>query len=75
MPPKRSLRKAVDEITPVGCAAGRGLIREEVWQDADGEIARYNLAFINHFMMRGDNAECWDMTMATGSTIGISKVR
>ena len=55
MPPKRGLRKAVDEITPVGCAAGRGLIREEVWQDADSEIARYNLAFINHFMMRGDN--------------------
>jgi hypothetical protein len=55
VPPKRSLRKVVDEVTPVRCAAGRGLIREEVWQDEDGEIARYNLAFINHFMMPTDN--------------------
>jgi Family of unknown function (DUF6516) len=55
VPPKRSLRKVVDEVTPVRCAAGRGLIREEVWQDADGEIARYNLAFINHFLMSTDN--------------------
>ena len=55
MPPKRSLRKIIDELTPVRCAAGRGLIREEVWQDVDGEIACYNLAFINHFLMSGDN--------------------
>jgi len=31
------------------------VIREEVWQDADGEIARYNLAFVNHFLMSTDN--------------------
>jgi hypothetical protein len=43
------LRKVVDEVTPVRCAAGRGLIREEVWLDADQEIARYNLAFIKSF--------------------------
>jgi hypothetical protein len=49
------LRKVVDEVSPVRCAAGRGLIREEVWQDDDGEVARYNLAFINHFLMQGDN--------------------
>jgi hypothetical protein len=55
VPPKSSLRKVVDEISPVRCAAGRGLIREEVWQDEDGEVARYNLAFINHFLMQGDN--------------------
>jgi hypothetical protein len=45
----------VDEITPVRCATGRGLIREEVWQDDDGEVARYNLAFINHFLTQEDN--------------------
>ncbi len=35
--------------------AGRGLIREEVWEDATGEVARYNLTFINHFLSRTDN--------------------
>lgn len=37
------------------CAAGRGLIREKVWQDSDGEVIRYNLAFISHFMTSVDN--------------------
>jgi hypothetical protein len=49
------LRKAIDEISPVRCAAGRGLIREEVWTDEDGRVARYNLAFINHFLTRQDH--------------------
>ncbi len=31
------------------------MIREEVWVDDDGKVARYNLAFINHFMTREDN--------------------
>lgn len=55
MPPKRKLRKVVDEISPVRCLAGRGVIREEVWKDEDGQVGRYNLAFINHFLTREDN--------------------
>ena len=55
MPPKSSLRKIVDELSPVHCASGRGLIREEVWLDEDGEVVRYNLAFINHFLTRADH--------------------
>jgi hypothetical protein len=35
--------------------SGPGLIREEVWVDEAGEVGRYNLAFINHFMTRNDN--------------------
>jgi len=31
------------------------LVREEVWIDEAGEVGRYNLAFINHFMTRVDN--------------------
>lgn len=45
----------IDELTPVRCAAGRGLIREEVWEDEDGTVVRYNLAFINHFLTSKDN--------------------
>jgi hypothetical protein len=55
MATKRTLWKVVDEVSRVRCASGPGVIREEVWQDAAGEVSRYNLAFINHFMMREDN--------------------
>ena len=55
MATKRTLWKVVDEVSRVRCASGPGVIREEDWQDAAGEVSRYNLAFINHFMMREDN--------------------
>jgi hypothetical protein len=55
VPPKRKLRKVVDEEALVICASGPGLIREEVWEDETGAIVRYNLAFINHFLMPKDN--------------------
>jgi hypothetical protein len=55
VPPKRSLRKVLDEVSPVRCVSGRGVIREEVWKDEDGQVARYNLAFINHFLTTEDH--------------------
>ena len=30
-------------------------LREEVWQTADGEVTKYNLAYINHVVCRVDN--------------------
>jgi hypothetical protein len=50
-----TLRKVVDETTQVRCALGKGLIREEVWQDSRGVVAKYNLAFINHALCAKDN--------------------
>jgi hypothetical protein len=55
VPPKRSLRKIIDEINPVRCIAGPGAIREEAWEDESGTVVRYNLAFINHFLTTTDN--------------------
>ena len=55
MPPKSRLRKVIDEIDIIRCAAGPGVIREEVWVDGSGAVARYNLAFINHFMTAVDH--------------------
>jgi len=55
VPPKRRLRKVVDEEALISCASGPGLVREEVWEDEAGRVVRYNLAFINHFMMASDN--------------------
>jgi hypothetical protein len=49
------LRKVVDETTQARCALGKGIIREEVWQDSRGVIVRYNLAFINHALCARDN--------------------
>lgn len=49
------LLKVVDDTTEVSCAIGRGVIREEVWQDLNGSVAKYNLAFINHFMCSVDH--------------------
>ena len=51
----RRLRKIVDETTQVRCALGKGLIREEVWQDSRGTVAKYNLAFINHVLCTRNN--------------------
>lgn len=31
------------------------MIREEVWEDEHGEVVRYNLAFINHFLTSMDH--------------------
>ena len=49
------LRKVVDETTQVRCALGKGIIREEVWQDSRGGVVKYNLAFINHALCAKDN--------------------
>jgi hypothetical protein len=45
----------VDEVAQIRCVSGMGMIREEVWQDDTGRVAKYNLAFINHGLFRGDN--------------------
>lgn len=39
----------------MSCASGTGLLREEIWIDDLGKVARYNLAFINHFLTAKDN--------------------
>jgi Family of unknown function (DUF6516) len=51
----RRLRKIVDETTQVRCAFGQGLIREGVWKDSRGTVAKYNLAFINHVLCARNN--------------------
>jgi hypothetical protein len=39
----------------VSCASGLGIVREEVWEDTDGAVRRYNLAFVNPFLTVVDN--------------------
>ena len=47
--------KVVDETNVVRCRLGTGVVREEVWQNATGEVVKYNLAFINHSLFSKDN--------------------
>jgi hypothetical protein len=49
------LTKTVDERAEVRCANSRGIIREEVWQDSKGNVAKYNLAFVNLHLCAEDN--------------------
>lgn len=49
------IEKVVDEEMEIECCAGPGKIREEAWQDSAGNVVRYNLAFIHHFMCKRDN--------------------
>lgn len=53
---KRQLREKVVDDTIVLKRPRRGAkLREEVWQTADGEVAKYSLAYINHLVCGVDN--------------------
>jgi hypothetical protein len=49
------LHKDTDYETRFRCAAGFGLLREEVWIDENNTVIRYNLALILPHLYRKDN--------------------
>ncbi len=51
----RRLVKIVDETHQISRRRGNGKLRREIWVDARGKVVRFNLAFINHDIHRGDN--------------------
>lgn len=58
--------KAVDERFYLSRANGGGMLRREIWVDANGRIVRYNLAYINHLMYSGDNGRVLGYDSAHG---------
>jgi hypothetical protein len=58
--------KVTDEAALIRCTAGDGLIREEVWKDAEGKVIRFNLAFINFHLFSGDNGRVLGYDSAHG---------
>ncbi len=60
-------RKSVNERLHVPRAKGGGILRREVWVDADGRVVRYNLAYINHLIYSGDNGRVLGYDSAHGS--------
>jgi hypothetical protein len=47
--------KVSDDSWSLSLKNGNGLLRREVWEDGQGKIVRYNLAYINHKIFQGDN--------------------
>ena len=60
------MTKVTDVAVEIPCLAGPGKIREEVWHDETGQVARYNLAFINRFLCRRDNGRVLGYDRAHG---------
>jgi hypothetical protein len=66
---KKPTRKSVmvtDDAAVLRCVAGDGVIREEVWEDAEGNVVRFNLAFINHHLFQGDHGRVLGYDTAHG---------
>ena len=49
------LRMDTDYETRIRCSGGIGILREEVWVDAQEKVVRYNLAFLLPHSFRQDN--------------------
>jgi hypothetical protein len=60
------VRKVTDEAAIVRCVAGDGLIREEVWKDDEGNVVRFNLAFINLHLFQRDHGRVLGYDTAHG---------
>jgi hypothetical protein len=52
---RQSPEKVVDDTIILKRPRRGAKLREEVWQMADGEVTKYNLAYINHLVCRVDN--------------------
>ena len=52
---KETFRKETDHVTRFRCAGGIGILREEVWVNARGEVVRYNLAFLLPHLFKKDH--------------------
>jgi len=47
--------KIYDDRHVITRRRGNGELRREVWVDSSGSVTRYNLAYINRELYRGDN--------------------
>ena len=48
-------KKVVDDSFTLSRKQGNGILRREVWVNRQGEVVRYNLAYINHEISQADN--------------------
>ncbi len=60
------IRKAADERHYLSKAKGGGILRRELWVDARGRVARYNLVYVNPLVYPGDNGRVLGYDSAHG---------
>ena len=48
-------KKVVSEQFPVNPKKGGGILKIEAWENDKGEIVKYSMAYINHFIFSDDN--------------------
>jgi hypothetical protein len=54
-PKTARIRKLVDEIFYLSRPRRGAILKEEIWQDEDGKVARYSLAYLNPRIFGLDN--------------------
>lgn len=55
MPASKVDTKVIDEVHRISDKRGNGQLRREVWENMNGEVTRYNLAYVNAAIFSGDN--------------------
>ncbi len=51
----KGYEKVINEVYPLSEKRGGGIIKIEAWEDTNGKIAKYSMAYINHFLYSDDN--------------------
>jgi len=52
---KVKFKKVVSEQLPINTKRGGGIINIEAWENENGEVVKYSLAYINHLIFSSDN--------------------
>ncbi len=52
---KIKFKKVVSEQFPINAKRGGGILKIDVWENENGEVVKYSLAYINHLVFSGDN--------------------
>ncbi|MEA1969173.1 MAG: DUF6516 family protein [Thermodesulfobacteriota bacterium] len=52
---KTKFTKVVSEQFPINPKKGGGILKIEAWENSNGEIVKYSMAYINHLMFSNDN--------------------
>jgi hypothetical protein len=60
-------QKVFDDSWSLSSKNGNGILRREVWEDDNGRVVRYNLAYINHKVFQNDNGRVVGYDNAHGS--------
>ncbi|MES2164228.1 MAG: DUF6516 family protein [Pseudomonadota bacterium] len=48
-------KKIINTVYKISTKRGNGQLRREVWVNGNGQVTRYNLAYINHDLYQKDN--------------------